>query len=54
MVQAELPGTGGEWKTATLDFTVPAGVPLDLVVENMTSGAGNTLSVARVEIFAVE
>jgi serine/threonine protein kinase len=54
LVQADLPGTGGEWKTATLDFVAPAATPVDLVVENTTTGAGNTLHVAKVEVVEVK
>jgi hypothetical protein len=54
MVQKELPGTAGEWKRATLDFTAPVGTPVDFVVENLTIGAGNTVHVASVELYEVK
>jgi hypothetical protein len=46
---AELPGTGGEWKTATVTFR-RTDQRVDAMVENKTVGEGNTLYVRKFEV----
>jgi tRNA A-37 threonylcarbamoyl transferase component Bud32 len=48
--RAELPATGGEWKTAELTFRRPADRAADAVVENTAVGEGNTLYVRGFEL----
>jgi serine/threonine-protein kinase len=50
---APLPGTAGEWKTASVSFVRPPAedrVELRLAVENTAAGEGNTLWIRSVEV----
>jgi tRNA A-37 threonylcarbamoyl transferase component Bud32 len=48
---ANLPGTNGQWRTATVDFVrPPADVEIDLQIGNASIGEGNTLYVHTIEI----
>ncbi len=47
----DLAGTGGRWRTATIDFVRPdAETEIDLQITNTTVGEGNTLYIHKVEI----
>ncbi|MBY0455850.1 MAG: hypothetical protein K2V38_00785, partial [Gemmataceae bacterium] len=43
--------TNGEWKSSFVTFVAPATGGTDLIIENLTVGAGNTVFVRALEVF---
>ena len=50
----DLTNTQGKWKTATFDFVPPAGIPIDLQIQNQIIGEGNRLTVRKIEILETQ
>jgi hypothetical protein len=54
VAEAELPGTGGRWRTVEVTFRRPADGKMDAVLDNTTVGEGNTLFVRSLEVYEVD